>query len=37
MTVSVLIVDDHAVSRDSLRAYMETAPDLQIVGEAAGG
>ena len=37
MTISVLIVDDHAVSRDSLRAWMEMASDIQIVGEAAGG
>jgi DNA-binding NarL/FixJ family response regulator len=37
MTLSVLIVDDHAVSRDGLRAWMEMDPDLQIVGEANGG
>ena len=37
MTISVLIVDDHAISRDGLRTWMETAPDLKIVGEAVGG
>ena len=33
----VLIVDDHPVTRDGLRAALGTAEDLEIVGEAASG
>jgi NarL family two-component system response regulator LiaR len=36
-TITILIVDDHAVVRSGVRAYLETQPDLQVVGEAASG
>jgi NarL family two-component system response regulator LiaR len=35
--ISVLLVDDHAVVRQGLRAFFDTQPDLSIVGEAASG
>ena len=35
--ITVLIVDDHAVVRSGLRAYLETQPDLEVVAEAASG
>jgi DNA-binding NarL/FixJ family response regulator len=36
-TIRVLIVDDHAVVRRGLLAFLETEPDLEVVGVAAGG
>ncbi|MBI4297772.1 MAG: response regulator transcription factor [Chloroflexi bacterium] len=33
----VLIADDHAIVRDGLRAILEAQPDMEVVGEAAGG
>jgi DNA-binding NarL/FixJ family response regulator len=33
----VLLVDDHAILRDGLRALLRSAPDIQVVGEAANG
>jgi len=35
--ISVLLVDDHAVVRQGLRAFFGTQPDLNVVGEAASG
>ena len=35
--IRVLIADDHPVYRDGLRALVESAPDLQLAGEAASG
>ena len=35
--ISVLIADDHLVVREGLRAILEAAADLSLVGEAAGG
>jgi DNA-binding NarL/FixJ family response regulator len=35
--VKVLVVDDHAVVRRGLRAFLESEPDLEVVGAAAGG
>ena len=37
MTVSVLIVDDHAVVRQGLQALLMSRPEVQVVGEAADG
>src|SRR4051812_47415383 len=37
MTITVVLVDDHAVVRQGIRAYLSTQPDLQVVGEAASG
>jgi NarL family two-component system response regulator YdfI len=33
----ILVADDHLVVREGLRAILETAPDLTLVGEAADG
>lgn len=35
--IGVLLVDDHAVVRRGLRAYLEVLDDIRIVGEAADG
>jgi NarL family two-component system response regulator LiaR len=35
--ISVLIVDDHAVVREGLRAFLELQDGLEVVGEAADG
>lgn len=36
-TIRVLVVDDHAVVRQGLLAFLDTEPDLEVVGEAGGG
>ena len=36
-TIRVVLVDDHAILRDALRALLHTTPDIQVVGEAANG
>jgi DNA-binding NarL/FixJ family response regulator len=33
----VLVVDDHAVVRRGLKAFLDSEPDLEVVGEAGGG
>jgi NarL family two-component system response regulator LiaR len=35
--IRVLLVDDHAVVREGLRAFLELQPDIEVVGEADGG
>jgi DNA-binding NarL/FixJ family response regulator len=35
--VRLLVVDDHPVVRQGLRTFLETRPDLEVVGEAADG
>src|SRR5690349_4309862 len=35
--IQVLLADDHPAFRDSLRAAIAAAPDLQLVGEASDG
>ncbi|HEX8033610.1 MAG TPA: response regulator transcription factor, partial [Ktedonobacterales bacterium] len=35
--ITVLIVDDHALVRQGVRAFLETQPDLNVVGEAESG
>lgn len=35
--IRILLVDDHAILRDSLRAFLSFQPDIQVVGEAADG
>jgi NarL family two-component system response regulator LiaR len=35
--ISVLLVDDHSVVRQGVRAFLVTQPDLTVVGEAASG
>ncbi len=34
---SILIADDHEVVRNGIRSYLETIPDIQVVGEASSG
>jgi NarL family two-component system response regulator LiaR len=36
-TISILIVDDHAVVRQGIRAFLDLQPDLAVVGEADSG
>lgn len=36
-SITVLIVDDHALVRDGVRGYLEAQPDMTIAGEAASG
>ncbi len=36
-TITVLIVDDHAVVRGGIRGFLESQPDLQVLGEAPSG
>jgi NarL family two-component system response regulator LiaR len=35
--IRVLIVDDHAVVRQGIRTFLETSPDLEVIGAAEGG
>ena len=35
--IRVLIVDDHAIVRDGIRALLSRAEDMTVVGEAGGG
>ena len=35
--MSILIVDDHEVVRNGVRAYLETVPEFNVVGEAVSG
>lgn len=35
--ITVLLTDDHAIVRQGVRAFLETQPDLKVVGEAASG
>jgi DNA-binding NarL/FixJ family response regulator len=35
--IRVLLVDDHGIVRDGLRALMSSEPDIAIAGEASGG
>ena len=37
MNVRVLLVDDHQIMREGLRALLERAPGIEIVGDAADG
>jgi len=37
MPITLLLVDDHAVVRSGVRAYLETQPDLEVLAEAASG
>ncbi len=35
--IRLLLVDDHAVVREGLRAFLRLQPDLEVIGEAADG
>jgi NarL family two-component system response regulator LiaR len=36
-TISVLLVDDHSMVREGVRAFLVTQPDILVVGEAGSG
>lgn len=36
-TITVLLVDDHRVVRQGVRAFLDAQPDIEVVGEAASG
>jgi DNA-binding NarL/FixJ family response regulator len=36
-TIRVLLVDDHAIVRDGIRALLRTQPDIEVAGEANNG
>ncbi len=36
-TITVLLVDDHAVVRQGVRTFLETQADISVVGEAGSG
>ena len=35
--IRVLLVDDHEIVRQGLRSLLESQPDIEVIGEAAGG
>ncbi len=35
--ITIILVDDHEVVRKGVRAYLDTLPDFQVVGEASSG
>ena len=37
VSVTILLVDDHQLLRQGLRALLEVEPDIQVVGEAGDG
>ena len=37
MTIRILLVDDHTILRDGLRALLDSQSDMEIVGEAGNG
>jgi len=37
MTIRVLLAEDHMITRQGLRALLEKAPDMEVVGEASNG
>jgi NarL family two-component system response regulator LiaR len=36
-TIRVMLIDDHAIVRKGLGAYLDTYPEIEVVGEAGGG
>jgi NarL family two-component system response regulator LiaR len=36
-TIRVILVDDHEVVRNGMRAYLDSQPDFEVVGEASSG
>ena len=36
-TVRVMLIDDHAIDRKGLAAYLDTYPEIEVVGEAGSG
>lgn len=35
--IRIVLIDDHAVVRKGLRAFLDTYPEIEVVGEAGGG
>ena len=35
--ITVLLADDHPVTRAGIRTILNTAPDIHVIGEAASG
>lgn len=35
--ITVLLVDDHAIVRSGVRSYLDTQPDIKVIGEAGSG
>jgi DNA-binding NarL/FixJ family response regulator len=35
--ITIIVVDDHSVVREGVRAFLEAQPELQVVGEASSG
>lgn len=35
--IRIVLIDDHAVVRKGLRAFLDTYPEIEVVGEASGG
>ena len=35
--ITLILVDDHSVVREGLRAYLSTEPDIEVAGEASNG
>ena len=35
--ITVLLTDDHAIVRQGVRAFLETQPDIKVIGEAGSG
>ncbi|MFV9504511.1 MAG: response regulator [Oscillochloridaceae bacterium umkhey_bin13] len=36
-TIRIMLIDDHAIVRKGLSAYLDTYPELEVIGEASGG
>lgn len=37
MSIRILLVDDHNIVRQGVRAYLQTLDDIEVVGEADSG
>ncbi|MFQ3662345.1 MAG: response regulator transcription factor, partial [Chloroflexaceae bacterium] len=35
--IRIVLIDDHAIVRKGLRAFLDTYPEIEVVGEASGG
>ena len=36
-SISIIVVDDHEVVRKGIRAYLDNAPEFNVIGEASSG
>ncbi|MFC2173241.1 response regulator transcription factor [Acidobacteriota bacterium] len=37
MSIKILVVDDHQIVRESIRAFLDTCANIEVIGEAANG